>query len=319
LRGFSNARMTVLGLALRPAVGVEVNMVSFLRGALLLAAFVLAPVAQAQYLIHLKLEKPTYLAQEPVLATVTVTNRSGADAILGEKNKQSWLSFDVTSPGGTALPPLAATSDEPMLFPAGQTIARQFYITDTHAFSDEGNYSVKATAYHGGSGQYYESNRSLLTVVDVKPMMAPITFGVPQGYDEAGRTRDYVLLSTRDSERTYLYVRLVDVLSKTKMVTKKLGTYSNQADPQVTLDKLNCLHVMFLSAPEIYAYFIIQPDGMVKHKELVKQSETSRPKLYLTGDNSVVMRGGFAYDPAAVKAKAAANKPRSIGQKPPGL
>jgi hypothetical protein len=275
--------------------------------------------AQAQYLMSLKLDKLTYLAQEPILATVTITNRSGADAILGGKEKQRWLSFEVTAPGSKSLPPLAATSDQPMVFPAGQSFTKQFYLTETHAFSEEGTYSVKAVAYHGGSGQYYESNRSLLTIAEVKPLLAPITFGVPQGYPEAGRTRDYSLLSFRDTDRSYLYVRLTDSQSKTKLVTHKLGTFSLQADPQVTLDRTNNLHVMFLSAPSIYAYFIIQPDGKAKHKELVKQTDTSRPKLYLTAENDVVMRGGLSYDPEEVRARAEAMKPRSISQRPPGL
>lgn len=275
--------------------------------------------AQAQYLMNLKLDKSTYLAQEAVLATVTITNRSGSDAILGGKNGENWLTFDITNPAGTLMPPMSATSSEPMIFPAGQTINRRFYITETHAFDDVGHYGVKATAYHGGTGQYYESNRCRLEITDVKPFMPPMTFGVPAGFAEAGRARDYVLLKNHDLDRSSLYFRLVDKATQTKLITYKLGVIVMQRDPQVTLDSLNQLHVMFLTAPDIYAYFVIQPDGKTKSKELIKEVEGSAPKLFLTESNEVIMRGGMPYDPEAEKAKAAAEKPRSISQRPPGL
>jgi hypothetical protein len=299
------------------------TMVMILRPLLTLkyTLFLLAAVlpAHAQYLINLKLDKNTYLAQEPVLATVTVTNRSGADAILGGTKDERWLSFDVTSPTGIPMPPLAATSSEPMIFPAGQTLTRQFYITETHAFEEQGNYGVKATAYHGGSGQYYESNRCRVEIIDVKPFMPPMTFGVPQGFPEAGRSRDYVLLMFRDMERSYMYVRLVDKPTKTNLKTYKLGTLSLQREPQVTVDNKNQLHVMFLTTPDLYAYFIIQPDGKTQSKQIIKETAESRPKLFLTSSNEVILRGGFPYDPEAEKVKAQADKPRSISQRPPGL
>jgi hypothetical protein len=273
----------------------------------------------AQYLVNLSVDRATYLAQEPVLATVTVTNRSGADTVLGGKGNERWLSFEVTSPSGNGVPPLSANPEAPIVFKAGQTLTRQYYITETHAFSDEGNYGVIASAYHSGSGQYFQSNRCRIGITDVKPLMPAITYGVPPGFDEAGRTREYVLLVFRDMERSYLYVRVMDAPTKSKLLTFRLGSISLHRDPQITLDSKNHLHVMFLSAPDIYAYFVIQPDGKVKSREMVKEDETTRPKLFLTASNDVVLRGGIPYDPAAARAKTAAEKPRSISQRPPGL
>jgi hypothetical protein len=312
--------MTTQQLALRGHLGVMLRIMTQSRSILtLLVALALSLSAQAQYLVNLKMERSTYLAQEPILASVTMTNRSGADTIVGGRGKERWVSFEVTNPVGNAIPPLSANAEAPFVFKAGETITRQFYLTETHAFSDEGNYGVTALVYHAGSGQDFASNRARIGITDVKPLMEPITYGVPPGFDEAGRSREYHVIVFRDIERSYMYVRLVDAPTKSKLITLRLGAVSLHRDPQITLDSGNNLHVMYLTTPDTYGYYVIQPDGKIKSRELVKENEQTRPKLFLTASNDVVLRGGIPYDPNAAKAAAAEAKPRSISERPPGL
>ena len=63
----------------------------------LLALVALLPLfsAHAQYEVTLHMSKIEYVAQEPMVAKVTITNRSGADVILGGPSGKAWLSFNV--------------------------------------------------------------------------------------------------------------------------------------------------------------------------------------------------------------------------------
>jgi len=291
------------------------------RALFILAALLTALPAFAQYEVSLKLDRINYISQEPMTATVTIVNRSGADVILGGPGGRPWLSFNVKDSQERSLSPLQTTSDEPIIFQAGTTLAHKVKLGETHSITDEGTYAITVSAYHPATGQYYISNRARFVITDVKPYGKPIVFGVPTGYPEAGRSRRYVIMVHRDMDRSYLYFRLVDDRSGQKLQTYMLGTVSVVREPQMTLDRENNLHVMFMAAPELTIHQIIGPDGKSKAREFFRDTETTRPQLFLTRENMVVARGGLQFDPIAENArqKEAASKVRSVSERPPGL
>jgi molybdopterin adenylyltransferase len=73
--------------------------------------------------------------------------------------------------------------------------------------------------------------------------------------------------------------------------------------------------------PEIFELSNIGPDGKPKEREFFRDTETTRPMLFLTRDNTVVARGGLQFDPVAEnkKQQEAASKVRSVSDRPPGL
>ncbi len=290
---------------------------------LLLVLCALLPVlsARAQYEVALTLDKTTYVAQEAMTATVTIINRSGADVILGGPKGRPWLTFNVKDSQDRSISPLQATSDDPIPFPAGERLSRKVRLTDTHSITEPGTYAVTVSAYHPPSGDYYISNRVRFVITDVKPYGKPLVFGVPEGFQDAGRKRQYVLMIYRDLDRTYLYFRLVDDLSGEKLVTYQLGPVSVVRDPQITMDRDNHLHVMFLASPDTSVYAIIGPDGKLKSRGLFKDVEGSRPQLFLTRENKVVASGGKKFDPVQEQAEqsAAGTRLRSVSERPPGL
>lgn len=291
------------------------------RALLILAVLFAALPAFAQYEVSLKLDRINYVSQEPMTATVTIVNRSGADVILGGPGGRPWLSFNVKDSQERSHSPLQTTSDEPVIFEAGSTLARKVQLGETHSITEEGTYSITVSAYHPASGQYYVSNRLRFVITDAKPYGKPIVFGVPPGYDDAGRSRRYVIMVHRDMDRSYLYFRLVDDRSGQKLRTYQLGTVSVVREPQMTVDRENNLHVMFLAAPDLTIHQVIGPDGKPKNREFFRDTEQTRPMLFLTRDNTVVARGGLQFDPVAEnkRQQEAASKVRSVSDRPPGL
>lgn len=297
---------------------------ALLRRILLPAIFFLAAGtarhAAAQFATSLVIERTTFLVQEPIQASVTIMNRSGSDVVMsGRTQRGSWLSFDVTDPAGRPLAPVIADPEAPFVFKAGDTIARKIFITDSFALSEPGNYGIKATVFHPPSGQYYASNGERIVVLDQKPFKT-FPYGVPDGFRDAGRTREYQLIIFRESDRTTLYSRVVDDRTRSSVITAQLGPISLALEPQITMDRQNRLHAFFLAVPKVFAYVIVNPDGKVAKREYRREADGNRPVLMDTGTGEIAVAGGTLYDPAA-EAAAASNRPkgRSASEKPPGL
>lgn len=276
--------------------------------------------AHAQFQVGLAIDKVQHIVQEPQIVTVSVTNRSGADLVLGGAQGRKWLSFDVKDANDRQHATIHMDASEPMVFAAGSTISRKVTVVSNHIL-EQGNYGIKANVYHAPSGQYYESNRIRFQVLEGQRYKQPLVFGVPPQFPGAGKTRQYVLLMHQDLERSYFYLRLVDDATGAMLTTFQLGTLTLFRDPQYTLDRNNNLHIMFLTAPTIYRYCVVRPDGTLESQSMHKEVELDRPTLFLTASNDVVMRGGTPFDPAAARAAQdeVAKKGRGISERPPGL
>jgi hypothetical protein len=274
----------------------------------------------AQFQVGRAVDKVQHIVQEPQIVTVSVTNRSGSDLILGGPQGRKWLSFDVTDANERQKATSHLDAAEPMVFAAGATISRKVTVLSNHIL-EQGNYGLKAIVYHAPSGQYYQSNRVRFQVLEGQRYKQPLVFGVPPQYPGAGKTRQYVLLMHQDLERSYFYVRIVDDATGAMLNTYQLGTLTLFRDPQYTLDRNNNLHVMFLTAPTIYRYCVVRPDGTLESQSMHREVELNRPALFLTASNDVVLRGGVSYNPTAERAaqENVARKGRGISERPPGL
>ena len=285
----------------------------------LVALLLTAGLSRAQFATNLTIERTTFLSQEPITATVTIINRSGADVVMsGSGPRASWLSFDITDPAGR---PVSASNMEPeaaFVFKAGDTISRKITINDTYAMSEPGAYSLKATVYHPPSRQHFESNGERFTVTDARAFKT-FPFGVPQAYPGAGRMRSYHMIVFRESDRTTLYSRLVDDRTQSSLITAQLGPINLSLEPQMQLDRENRLHAFFLAVPKIFMHITITPDGKVAKREYYREVEDSRPTLITTATGEFAVTGGQPYDPNAQSTATQRPKGRSASERPPGL
>ena len=283
----------------------------------LCAALLLPTAARAQYGVEIKLTKAIYATYEGVEATLTVSNRSGGDIVLGGPSDSQWLAFDITDPAGHQMPALRVRGQESIVFKAGTTISKKVVVSDYYSFSDYGNYTIAASVYHPASQQYYASNRAHATFTEPTALGKPISFGVPAGLPGAGKIRNYSLSVMRDFDRTNLYIRLIEDKSNLKLATFSLGTVILVSEPQITLDKQNRLHVLFMATPHVYAHVCVDTQGRIAKREYFKEVQTDRPQLVVDAGDTIAVQGGVPYDPVAPPAEKL--KGRSIGQKPPGL
>lgn len=281
--------------------------------------FLLALSAHAQFQVSLKLPRTNFVALEPIAATVTITNRTGAEAVLGGPGRGSWLSFEMTDSSGRSLAPMDVDGTDLAQIPPGGTIQRRVMVTEAYAPGEIGNYGLIARVFHSQSGEYYASARSRFNITDIKPMWQQ-SFGVPPGYKRAGTSLRYAVMVFSDMEGSSLYFRLIEDKTEVRLQTYRLGPVSMAHDPQITLDKDNNLQLVFLAQPHIFSHCIIAPDGSLKKRSYYREEKGDRPRLTVDAAGEAFIYGGQLFDPSKPPPTPAGPAGgRNLSEKPPGF
>lgn len=282
---------------------------------LLLIVSLLSSAAHAQYVTNLTLAKDHFLTGEPVVATVTIINRSGADAIVGGKGARDWLQFEITEATGRHLAPITIGSEQALTLKAGGTTKHTVELSGGYSTADLGTFHMVANVLHPITGQFYQSNRALLTITDSKPNLFDQPYGVPEGFPGAGRARRFQVILYRELNNLQLYGRITDDRSGSYIATFWLGPVLMVVQPQIVIDAKNNLNIFFLARPQLFCHAVIAPDGTLKHRTYYKDVEGNRPSLVMTGSGGQIM-GGQPFDPAAPPP---AKKMRKASERPAGL
>lgn len=250
-----------------------------------------AGTARAQIQVGLKFKRLQYVAHEPVLATVKITNLSGRDIDFHDQKSQQWFGFQINSGEGRLCAPLRQLVADPTLHvEAGKTVTRKINLTPVFPVHDLGAYHVRATVYFADLDQFFYSPAKVFQVAEARPIWQG-TIGVPHGAPSAGEARTYSLLSYRLPDYTALYVRLANNDRSIVYTTYSLGRIVAYHEPQAALDHANQLHVLQCAAPRTWTYSRIDTNGRLLAQSTFAESRT-RPHLSRSGDGVVTVRGG---------------------------
>ena len=285
--------------------------------ALILTTLFFATSAFGQYATRLELQKNNFIIGEPVLATITITNRSGADVIVGGVGARPWLQFQMEEGSGRVLPPVSVGSKDAIKLPAGGTTRHTVEIEGNASTSTLGTFYTTASIYHPISGQYYATNRARITVMDAKPMFDE-GYGVPSGFASAGRARRYQCIIFRDVDSIQLYARIVDERTREYIATQYLGPVAASLQPQISIDNKNKLQILFMVQQHYFCHTTIDPDGKVAKRSYYSDLDgASRPNLIMTKDGARIAGGEF-FDPAKPPPSKGTGI-RKVSERPKGL
>src|SRR3954466_752066 len=155
------------------------------------ASLLMAVSAQAQIQLDLKLARLQYIAYEPVVATVGITNLAGRDVELRDNGEQMWFGFEITGSEGQ---PIAATRNKltqpPIQIEAGKRITQKINLTPLYAVHDHGLYHVRAYIHFADLNRFFYSERKVFEITDARPIWQR-TVGVPNDSAGAGNVRTY--------------------------------------------------------------------------------------------------------------------------------
>jgi len=261
-----------------------------------------AAAAQAQVQVDLKFKRLQYIAYEPVVATVAITNLAGRDIELHDADGQSWLGFEITGSEEQPIGPLSAGNREPPLrIQAGQRVTRQINLTSLYPVHEYGAYHVRTNIYFTDLGKFFYSAPRVFEVTDARPIWQQ-TVGVPDGAGASGDVRTYSLMTNRFPDHTSLYVRVQDKDSGVVYATYSLGRTISFEQPQAEIDRANQLHVLHCAAPRAWSYARVGLNGELLEHSSFMETKT-RPHLVHAGGGEVAVRGGMVEAPANSKTK----------------
>jgi hypothetical protein len=277
--------------------------------------FPFAFAAEGQIQVDLKFKRLQYIAYEPVVATLGITNLAGRDIELHDGDGQSWFGFEVTGSEGQPIAPISSRNGQPPLkIEAGQRVTQRIDLTPLYPVHDFGAYHVRTHVYFADLGKFFYSGTRVFEVTDARPIWQQ-TVGIPDGVAAPGDARTYSLLTNRFPDHTSLYVRVQDRDRGIVYATYSLGRTIAFEQPQAEIDRANQLHVLHCAAPRAWAYSRVGLKGELLAHSSFMETKT-RPRLVHAANGEVAVRGGMIEAPVAQSSPDTAPK---LSARPPGL
>ncbi|MGB9475627.1 MAG: hypothetical protein WCE87_11235 [Candidatus Udaeobacter sp.] len=266
--------------------------------------------------MDLKFKRLQYIAHEPVVATLSITNLAGRDIDLHDAEGQSWLGFEITGNEDQPIAPVSTENSQPPLkVGTGQRVTHQVNLTPLYPVQDLGTYHVRTHVYFADLGKFFYSPTRVFEVTDARPVWQQ-TVGIPDGVAAPGNVRTYSLLTNRFPDHTSLYVRVEDRDTGIVYATYSLGRAIAFEEPQAEIDHANQLHVLHCSAPRAWAYSRIGLNGELLAHSSFMETKT-RPRLIRAPNGEVAVRGGTIESPAAQRSRSTAPKLSARPPEPP--
>ena len=253
--------------------------------------------ALGQLQVELKFKRVHYVAYEPIIATVQITNLAGRDIDLRDNAGHRWFGFEVKAGEDRLLGPAQQAPEPPLQIKAGESVTRKINLTRIFPVHDLGPYHVRANVFFPDLNKFFYSQSKVFHVGDARAIWQR-TVGVPEGVPGAGGVRTYSLLSNRFSDHTKLYIRVEDKSTGAVYNTFSLGRVIAFDEPQAELDRGNQLHVLHCAAPRTWAYSRIGLNGQLLASQTFMETKT-RPRLRPTSDGAVAVKGGMLEAPVA--------------------
>jgi hypothetical protein len=284
-----------------------------MRSRWLIACTFLVPAsAVAQIQVELKFPRLQYIAYEPVVANLTITNLAGRDVDLHDANGQAWFGFEVTGDEARTIAPISNATSEPLNVPSGKRVTRKINLMPLFGVHDFGTYRVRAHVYFADLNKFYYSQSKVFEVTDARPIWQK-TVGVPEGNGASGSARTYALMTNRFPDHTSLYVRVEDKDTGIVYATYSLGQIIAFDQPQAEFDRSNQLHILYCAAPRNWGYARVGLNGQLVSRTSFAETKT-RPRLVHSDDGVVKIAGGMMEAPVSQAARETA--PR-LSARPP--
>ena len=273
---------------------------------LALAIAALTGTASAQLSASLRLSKKLFVAGEPVIAVVTVTNHAGQTLTFASDGRTQWLDFIIKDSHGDTVTPQGRSVFGKMTIKAGESLSREVNLARNFQLSEPGNYSVSALVHMpGDTGEGSSTNRILFSQSPGAPYWTQ-KVGIP---GKPGQTREFRLLNFSGEEKSQIYAQVIDNRTGQNVRTFLLGDVLMLRKPLVTVDRLQRMHVLFLATPTMWVHCEVDSDGKLVARQLHQRGAQGDPRLLTFGDGTVKVANSVPYDQkAAAEAKSKIRK-----------
>jgi len=272
--------------------------------------------AHAQLSVDCSIKRRLFLAHEPIIATVTVTNLTGRDIVLEDTPEMQWFGFQVNGTGERIFPPRNPNySLDPIEIKAGEQKRRSVNLNELYEIGDYGIYRIRASIFFGEINKFFSSRQSSIEVTDGQLLWTKIV-GVPGGTGDGG-LRKFSLLAHQQSDFRMLYVRVEDHDNGTVFCTQEIGRMIEGQPPTAEFDLGNNLYILHLIGQREYLLTKVGINGEFLGGTRYTAPK-SRPYFRRLADGKVQIVG--ARKEASVAQGAPAGEPATkLSARPPGL
>jgi hypothetical protein len=281
---------------------------------LLLALFAIT-AAHGQIGVQLSLKRRAYIAHEPIIATVTLTNMSGRELILEDTPQLQWFGFQVNGEAERIVPPRNPDyALDSVQLQAGETLKKSVNLNELYALGDLGSFKVRATIYLAPAKRYFASRPLQIEITDGR-VVSRLAAGVPEGMVNAGAVHTFSLLTHYHDEGRMLYVRVQDRDDGRVFGTYRLGRLIDGAPPQAQFDTGNNFYVLHLIGRHAWVLSKIGVNGDFMGQTKYDAAK-SRPTLRKLADGTLQIVGGRK---EAAIAQTPTAPPVKLSDRPAGL
>lgn len=277
----------------------------------LLPLALMAGSAHAQLVASMRLSKSQYIAGEPVVAIVTITNHSGGNLVLQSRDRVQWLDFVVKNSNGEPVSSPPVKNFGALQIGAGQSMAREVDLTKHFRLMDPGNFSVSAVVrMPSGEDNATVTNRLMFNINPGRPYWTQ-KVGVPGKPNE---TREYRILNFNGDQKSQLYAQVINTRTGIPIQTFLLGESLSLRKPVVTVDRNQRMHILFLATPSMFVHCQVDIDGRLADRKIHQRAGQGDPQLVTSPTGEVMVVNSVIYDPQAVAAARA--KQRKASDRP---
>lgn len=246
----------------------------------------------SQIKVGVSFPQEQYLAYEPLVAVVKISNVSGQK--INFSNDEKWLDFAIETKTGRIIP---KKDDPPMPEPfsveSGEMAVVRVNLEPFYNATQPDRYSVVATVFIKEWNKHFVSDAAVFDIVTGIKIWEK-EFGVPPEDSKespAPEVRKYALLMANFKNQLRLYFRLSNVTEDKVYKMFFLGNLTSIGKPEANLDKFNNLHILHQYSGKSFKYSVISPDGRLFLRETHDYTD-SRPRLWLDKDGRIYVKGG---------------------------
>ena len=247
----------------------------------------------AQVTVEVTMDQAEFLPSESIPAAVRVTNRSGQPLHFGEE--PDWLSLNVESTDGFIVEKFG---EVPVVqgFDLGssQVATKHVDLAPYFGLMHPGRYRVTATVRIKGWNEIMSSQPKDFFVINGVKLWAQ-DFGIPVPAGTTNQTpevRRYTLEKANYLRKQLrMYVQVSDPAEARVFKVVPIGKTVSFGDPEIQVDHLSNLHVLFQSGAAFSTYAAVNPDGQILKQEIYDYV-SKRPHLSMSENGTVTVEGG---------------------------
>lgn len=275
-----------------------------------LFALTALPAAQAQLAASMQLNKREYLAGEPVIATISVTNHAGRELTFRGDPRNPWIEF-VIDGRNRPVQLIGQPVFGVMQLPAGQTVARQVDLSSIYSVSEPGSYSVNAVIrMPDNPAASQPTNRTHFNVSPGRTYWSQ-RVGIP---GRGNQIREYRVVHFTSGDSSQLFSQVYDEQTGQRVRTALLGDVLMLRRPSVTVDGKQRMHVLFMANPTTWLHFEVDTDGRIVDRAIHQRPPHGDPRLVSFADGTVRVGNSIPVDIEA--RRAARQNTRRLSDRP---